>query len=196
MMSAIHTTRVNFAQRPELLFEALRDVPPTQLVRLLEFSHAGMMPKRSKVLVKNLLKDVFSTTEPRLLVISGHLYFDYILLQMLGREQHNLNKRQVESFYAKLEFLYKLGKLDSDTYNCLTAINKLRNSFAHNIFYDLNKWTAKSIPYVARYNLSPPRRKDLLRIFNIVVLRLSFMVEIFVLCDQNRWLHGEDIPKS
>lgn len=195
-MNAPHTTRVGFARQAESLFEALREVPPTQLVGLLKFSYTRMMTKRSKIFINNLLKDVFATTEPRLLVISGHLYFDYILLRMLDREHHTLNKRQVESFHAKLEFLYKVGRFDSDTYNCLIAVNRLRNSFAHNIFYDLSNWDARSIPYVQRYDLSPPRRKHLLQVFNILVLRLSFMVEIMVLSDQNKWLYGENMPKS
>jgi hypothetical protein len=196
IMSAPRTTRTGFAKRAELVFEALRDVPPTHLSEGLKVPYSKMVPKRSKNITKNLIKDVYTTNEPRLLVITGHLYFDYILSRMLEREQHNLSKRQSESFYAKLEFLNNLGRFDSDTYMCLTAINKLRNSFAHNIFYDLNAWDATAIPYVQRYTLTAPCRKDLLRIFNILVLRYAFLVEVVVLSTQHEWLYLERVPNA
>jgi hypothetical protein len=160
-----------------------------------EFPLGAFSPKKSIALTTNLIKDVNSVNEPRLLVLIGHLYFDYILGKMLDREPNNLTKRQKESFYAKLEFLNGRGKFDRHTYGCLTAINRLRNSFAHDIFYDLTKWNPTAIPYVERYQLRVPKRKGLLRAFNIIVLRLSFFALLDALIQHNRWLHLENVPK-
>lgn len=180
----------------KLIFEALSRVQPSRLQKILEFSLSDYMPRKSKALTTNLIKDVNSVKEPRLLVLTGHLYFDYILGKMLNKETHSLNKQQRESFHAKLEFLNACGKFDHQTYIGLKAINKLRNSFAHNIFYDITKWDSTTVPFVQHYNLRVPKRKDLLRIFNIVFLRLSFLALFDALIQSNRWLFLEDIPKS
>jgi len=182
--------------RAEPMFQALREIPLPKLPKVLEFPLNTFSPKKSKALVTNLIKDVNSVNEPRLLVLIGHLYFDYILERMLDREPNNLTQRQKESFYAKLKSLNHHEKFDHQTYECLTAINRLRNSFAHNIFYDLTKWSPTAIPYVQQYKLRVPKRRDLLRAFNIIVLRLSFFALLDALTQQNRWLHLEDVPKS
>ena len=180
----------------KFIFEALSRVQPTKLQKLLEFSLSDYMPRKSKALTTNMIKDVSSVKEPRLLVLIGHLYFDYILEKMLDKEPHSLNKHQRESFHAKLEFLNARSKFDHHIYIGLKEINKLRNSFAHNIFYDLTKWEPTTIPFVQLYNLQVPKRKDLLRTFNIVLLRLSFLALFDALIQSNRWLYLEDIPKS
>src|SRR5438552_6569192 len=182
--------------RAEPMFQALREIPVSNLPRVLEFPLHTFSPKKSRGLTTNLIKDVNSVNEPRLLVLIGHLYFDYILGKMLNREPNNLSQRQKESFYAKLEFLHGRGKFDGQTYECLTVINRLRNSFAHNIFYDLTKWDPTAVPYFQQYELRAPKSKRLLRAFNILVLRFSFFWLLDVLIQHNRWLHLEDIPKS
>jgi hypothetical protein len=94
------------------IFEALSRVQPSRLQRLLEFSLSDYMPRKSKALTTNLIKDISSVKEPRLLVITGHLYFDYVLEKILDKEPHRLNKQQRESFHAKLEFLNARSKFD------------------------------------------------------------------------------------
>ena len=180
----------------EPMFRALAALPPSRLPNLLKFPLHTFSPKKSRGLTSNLIKDVNSATEPRLLVLIGHLYFDYILGKMLDREQHTLSQKQQESFFAKLEFLNACGKFDPETYECLTVINRLRNSFAHNIFFDLTKWDPNVLPYVQRYDLRVPRRKSLLIAFDIVLLRLSFLALLEVLLKTNRWLYLEDVPRS
>jgi hypothetical protein len=192
----VHNLSGMLVMEIKFMFEALSRVQPSRLQNLLEFSLSEYMPRKSKALITNLIKDVSSVKEPRLLVITGHLYFDYILEKMLDKEPHSLNKQQRESFHAKLEFLNTRSKFDHQTYNGLKAINKLRNSFAHNIFYDLTKWEPTTIPFVQIYNLRIPKRKDLLRTFNIVLLRLSFLAIFDALIQSNSWLYLEDIPKS
>ncbi len=178
------------------MFLAFREIQPSHLPEVLELPLNIFSPRKSKSLATNLIKDINSVNEPRLLVLVGHLYFDYILGKILDREPNNLSQKQKESFYAKLEFLNGRGKFDQQTYSCLTAINRLRNSFAHDIFYDITKWDPTIIPYVPHYGLRVPKRKSLLRAFSIMVLRLSFLALLDVLLQQYSWLYLEDVPKS
>ena len=178
------------------MFEALRELPPSALPKVLEFPLEIFSRRKPKGLSSNMLKDIGSVNEPRLLVLTGHLYLDYILGKMVDREPNNLTQRQKESFYAKVEFLNTRNKFDRQTYSCLSAINKLRNSFAHDIFYDITKWNPTLIPYVQHYKLRVPKRKGLLRAFNIMVLKMSFFALVEVLFQQHRWLYLENVPKT
>src|SRR5687767_9325874 len=135
---------LNIKNRIAQSFRDLSQVSPSKYPELLKFP-SYPFAKRSKILTINLLKDVNQIEHPRLLVITGHLYFDYILYRMLDREQHNLNARQQESFHAKAKYLYNNGQLDLRTFTCLVEINKLRNLFAHQIFYDLSQWSPANI---------------------------------------------------
>ncbi|HEY9827229.1 MAG TPA: hypothetical protein V6D19_17465 [Stenomitos sp.] len=179
----------------EPLFNLLREIQFPNLIALQDTPLTSFLPRKSKGLTTNLLKDIFNVSEPMLVVIIGHLYFDYIFQRMLDREPHNLTKRQQESFYAKLEFLNMSGKFDSETYNCLLTINRLRNSFAHNVFYDITHWDPRTIPFVQKYSLRIPKQKKFLRAFDVVLLKLSFLAIFDVLLQQNQWLYLEDIPK-
>lgn len=180
----------------DVLFGILKDVPLSDLPKLLEESYQDLFPKKSKTLITNLLKDISLTSEPRLLVIIGHLYFDYILEKILEREAIPLSQRKRESFYAKLEIIYKRELLEDSTYESLRAINQLRNRFAHDIFFDIVHWDAKTIPYVSYYQLRIPKRRDLLRAFNIAVVKLTFFALPQSLINQHRWLNLHDVPSQ
>jgi len=180
--------------RKELVFGTLRRIPLSKLPELLDVDYTASMPRRSKTLLRNLTKDVYSTKEPRLLVIIGHLYFDYVLRRMLEREPNPLTKRQSQSFHARLVFLNQRGKFDAETCECLREVNRLRNVFAHDIFYCIEKWDPTRIPYVPRFALRVPRRKDLLRAFNVIVLRATYFALFDALAEQHEWLSLEDVP--
>lgn len=184
-----------YRSKSDELFSTLRDVPLTQLPLLLTHSYTELLPRSSKALLTNLFKDILSVKEPRLLVLTGHLYFDYILDRMVDKENHSLSSKQRESFYAKLEFLNKCSKFDCHTYSCLYSINRLRNNFAHNIFFDIVDWDATTIPYTSDYQLRIPKRRDLLRAFNIIVVRLTFFVLPESIIKQNKWLYLENVPR-
>lgn len=177
------------------LFEILSSIPLRELPKCTNTNLiADFMPQKSQLIIRNLLKDIYSTEEPRLLVIIGHLYFDNLLFKMLDRETHTLNQRQQESFYSKLEFLNGLGKFDNETYITLTAINRLRNRFAHDIFHKIDDWDPTLIPYTQKYNLKIPKQKALLIAFNILLLRMTFFSLVINLSDQHRWLYWEKVP--
>ena len=169
-------------------FRDLGKITPSNYPKLLQRPYYPYypFPKKSKILSTNLLKDVNYTDEPRQLVMIGHLYFNYILQQMLNKESHNLSAWQQESFHAKADFLHRNGKLDEKTFASLVEINQLRNIFAHQLFYDLSCWSPANMPVVQEFNLNVPKRKSLLRAFNIVLLRLCFFSLIVELEIQHR----------
>jgi len=178
------------------LFGILKNATLLELPSLVKTQAQDFLPKQSKSLITNLIKDVLAVSEPRLLVITGHLYFDYILGRIVQEESIELSKKEFESFSHKLNAIYKEGRLDADFLESLQAINKLRNKFSHDIFFDICYWDPCCIPYVGKHNLRVPRRKHLLRAFNILVIRLTFFTLALEMPTQKRWLFLEDVPKK
>ncbi|MEA5447054.1 hypothetical protein VB780_00625 [Leptolyngbya sp. CCNP1308] len=178
------------------LFRILKSVALPELPSLVETQVQDFLPKQSKSLTTNLIKDVVAVSEPRLLVITGHLYFDYILGRIIQEESIELSKKEFESFSRKLNAIHKKGALDTNFFESLQAINGLRNKFSHDIFFDISSWDPSCIPYVGKHDLRIPRRKYLLRAFNIVVVRLTFFTLALEMPEQKRWLFLEDIPKK
>jgi hypothetical protein len=180
----------------DAIFDHFKRMPFSDFPKLQSMWLNSILPKNSKALTTNLMKDIGGVEEPRLLVITIHLYFDYILQKMLDKESHNLSKRQQESFYAKLEFLKDIGRIDPKIYSCLFALNRLRNSFAHDIFYRITDWDPKTIPFVQTHQLRIPKVKKFLKSFNMLLLRVSFLVVLADLLDQYDWLYLENVRKK
>lgn len=176
------------------VFRILKSVALPELPSLVETQMQDFLPKQSKSLMKNLIKDIFAVSEPRLLVITGHLYFDYILERIVQEESINLSKKEIESFSRKLNAIHKKGEFDPIFFESLQAVNGLRNKFSHDIFFDISDWNPDCIPYVSKHNLRIPKRKHLLRAFNIVVVRLTFFTLALEMPTQKRWLFLEDMP--
>ena len=145
--------------------------------------------------MRNFYRDVFSISEHRLLVITGHLYLDYILEKMLEKANLELSEKQKQSFHIKVDKLNKSNMFDSETLISLIEINRLRNLLAHNIFYEISDWDPNRLPYAAKFNIKIPKRKYLLKAFNITYLRVSFFALIVVLSNQHKWLYLEDNPR-
>ena len=90
----------------ETFYEAMRKAPLTMLPKFLEIPFEDIMPKISRSLSSNLVKDVFVIKDPRLLVIAIHLYWDYILGRITAVYQSNLSKRDRQSFFLKLQYFF------------------------------------------------------------------------------------------
>ena len=153
-------------------------------------------PQSSKIFTKNLLKDIYSTSEPMQLVIVGHLYFDYFLFRALEEVGVNSKERRYQSFKAKLNKAQELDLLTELQYEFLVEINKLRNSFAHNVFFDVTSWDPTTLPLVRNYSLTVPKRKDLLVSFIVTHIRFGFFLLCMEAGDKNEWLALENVPQT
>ena len=173
------------------LFRQFAQLKPADFKKISEADLVSLLPKRSIGLSTNLLKEIFRISDPRLLALRGHLYFDHILTRMLERQlEHNSRL----TFAQKVTKLHALGSLSRREATTLRELNKLRNAFAHQAFYDFVAWDPSDIPFVVEQPLRSPRRRDLLVAFKTVLLRLTFMCLLFELYETHRWVYLEDIP--
>ncbi|CAQ79152.1 hypothetical protein VSAL_I1467 [Aliivibrio salmonicida LFI1238] len=81
------------------------------------------------------------------------MYFDYFLFRALEESGINSNGRRYQSFKAKLNKSQELELLTQLQYEFLDEINKLRNRFVHNVFFDVTSWDPTTLPLVRNYSL-------------------------------------------
>jgi len=99
--------------------------------------HAAFFPKKSKALVMNFFKLIFSIDDPLHLVIRSHLYTEVMLNAVITKNFKNPEKVINFSYSQKIKILFALGKLDTQLSTDLNYLNQLRNKFAHNLKYDI-----------------------------------------------------------
>jgi hypothetical protein len=177
------------------LFEGLKAIGSRQLPALLEGPFTTFLPKNSKALGTNFIKDVYSIAEPRILVITGHLYLDYVLNRIVAKELASTKRSSRASFHENLSALNAANKLDIDTFQALSAVNGLRNRFAHNLFFDVSEWDPTAIPYVNEFRLRVPQRHYLRQAFAILLLRFTFLVLLSELSQKYRWIYLENVRR-
>ena len=178
----------------DLLFTYMARLKPTDHLR----GHVGFvefLPRTSSALTTNVVKDVMAIDEPRLLVITGHLYLDYILHRLLVVQGGRPSNQMQESFSRRLKKVEDRGWLRTDHIYTMREINRLRNRFAHDIFYDLADWDPASIPYFARRTWRRPVRRHLLAAFNKNIFRLAIFSLLVEVSHQHQWLYLEKVPR-
>ncbi|MEZ8034342.1 hypothetical protein [Vibrio crassostreae] len=179
----------------DVLYRQMTSWSATYYKEFLKQDISTFFPQSSKIFTKNLLKDIHSTVEPMQLVIIGHLYFDYFLLRALEESGINSNDRRYQSFKAKLNKSQELELLTQLQYEFLDEINKLRNRFAHDVFFDITSWDPTTLPLVRNYSLVVPKRKDLLVSFIVTHIRFGFFLTCMEAGGKNEWLALENVPK-
>jgi hypothetical protein len=155
---------------------------------------ADLLPRHSKSLTTNLIKDLFSLEDPLLLVLTVHLYFDRIVA--LACRHAGLSRRvQTSTFANRLDKLQQLGPLPSSLALSLRALNRLRNAFAHNLLFDLADWDPRSFTFVGTAYKREPKRRASRRQKHLLIFRIAAFDLLDDLHHHWHWLCLEDLPR-
>jgi hypothetical protein len=121
------------------LYRALTAVPKRDFAKLNAAINgfASLLHKQRRALSTMLIADTWRISEPRLLVITGHLYFEYILNLLLQRKGLRVRR---DTFGAKLQYAEQNRLLSPIFVASLRSLNQLRNNYAHELFFDIAAW--------------------------------------------------------
>ncbi len=132
----------------------------------------ALLPKKSKALVTNFFKVVFSIDDPLHLVIRSHLYTEVMLNAVIRKNFKNPEKIIDFSYSQKIKILYALGKLDNQLSADLSQLNQLRNKFAHNLKYDIAEFDfSKFSDLNGIYTLKDYNRKSAKKSLNLLLFK-------------------------
>lgn len=180
----------------EIIFQALADCKVSDYNNKVLSSLASLFPKDSNSLSRLLMKNVLEPGDLLLIVITGHLYMDYILGLCIARKGENSCLKKYQSFSGRLMKANELGYFQLNEYIFLKEINRLRNKLAHDIFYDIYKWDLSVLPYVSQNQIKVPKVKKYRLELIKVVIKLGCLVTFWQLGSRNRWLRLEDRPQN
>lgn len=138
------------------------------------------LPKKTKIMGRAFLKDIVEIKDIRLLILLSHLYFENYINEILKKRLGHSSKMLDLSFSIKLEILHA-SKIISDDffYTELRFINKLRNNYAHNLYFDILDYNfdkspaIKSLKVLNKYRSKRAKRKlydFILRIYLIYLV--------------------------
>jgi len=147
----------------------------------------GMLPKKSKVLVTNLIKSLFSIDEPLHLVLVMHLYSEVMLDAIIRKKMTNSKEILEYSYFQKIQVLHALGTIDSTLENDLKTLNRLRNNFVHELHYDIAEFDlTKFSDMKGIYKKKNYKRKSEKKMLNLLLLKFEIMLILANMTDQFR----------
>ena len=135
-------------------------------------------PKTTKILHTSYFKEVCSCEDVRLLTLVSHLYIENFLNEIINRRIPNPNKILDYRFKQKLDIIHSLNHLSLDLYDDINFLNKLRNSFAHDLKFNISKFDfEKSLSLKKYYKLNPYKKKSYQNLFLVTLYKL-FLFEL------------------
>lgn len=148
------------------------------------------LPKKSKALVTNFYKLIFSIDDPLHLIIRSHLYTEVMLNAVIRKNFKNPEKIIDFSYSQKIKTLFALGKLDNLLYSDLIQLNQLRNKFSHNLKYDIAEFDfSKFSDMKGIYTLKDYDRKSAKKSFNLLLFKYECLFILEKMTDHFREIY-------
>lgn len=159
----------------------------TQLHLASNEMYSAFFPKKSKALVINLYKLIYSIDDPLHLVIRSHLYTEVMLNSIIKNNFTNSEKIVEYSYFQKIQLLVALGKLDNRLSADLIHLNKLRNKFAHNLHYNIADFDFSHFSDLnGVYKKKDYKRKSAKQSLNLFLFKFEILFILGNMTDQFR----------
>ena len=155
------------------------------------------LPNKTKIMGRALLKDIIEIEDHRLLILISHLYFENFIEEIIKKRLNYSSRTLKLSFSHKLEILYASKIFDDFYYSELGFINNLRNSYAHNLSFDILDYNfdksprLKSLKILKKYRSKRAKRK----LYNFII-RIYLTYILFALSDNFREIYLLDSMKN
>lgn len=150
----------------------------------------NFLPKKTKIMGRAFLKDVIEIEDHRLLILISHLYFENFIEEIIKKRLNYSSRTLNSSFSQKLELLHTSEIIDEFYYSELKFINNLRNSYAHNLSFDVldydfnNSPELKSLKILQKYRSKRAKTK----LYNFII-RIYLTYIFFALSHDFKEIH-------
>ena len=145
------------------------------------------LPKKTRVLTTNILKDIYRINDPRLLILIMHLYMENVVNGIIRENLKTPDKILDYRFYQKVQILQTSGIIENKISEDLLILNQLRNKYAHNLYFDAASIDVSKFSDMADvYSLKNYKRKSEKRLLNLFLLKLEMMFLITGISEKHR----------
>ena len=155
------------------------------------------LPNKTKIMGRAFLKDITEIEDHRLLILMSHLYFENFIEEIIKKRLNYSSRTLNLSFFNKLEILYASKIFDDFFYSELRFINNLRNSYAHNLSFDILDYNfdksprLKNLKILKKYHAKRSKRK----LYNFII-RMYLISILFALSHDFREIHLLDMKNE
>jgi len=166
-----------------------KDYP--KIENMIDVSIQSMMPEKSKVLSRNLKKKIFGQQDFLQIVLTGHLYIERLINEILSKELNGFNQlgNLFNTFYKKVSFIRSESILNESLCDDILLLNNLRNKYAHRLNYDICIFNIFDFSYLQEYrNNVDIRYKKNKKIAYRVFVKLIVVSLESDLCNQKKYL--------
>ena len=127
------------------------------------------------------LRELFKEKHPRELVIESHLLIENILNELIKNNFKNSKKLIELGFSKKLDIAHGLELINMCDYSDIVLLNKLRNKFAHDFFFNytdfsFNKFT--SFIWISNLDLSNKKLEQQFYLLTLKIIILLLIMKI------------------
>lgn len=127
---------------------------------------------KSERTVEEFVKQLNTIKEPISAVVTIHLYTEYWLDVIIKNKTKTPSKILNWSYASKLQVVYNIDLITEELYLNLIKLNKLRNTCAHNLYYDFKDINFKEYTlYNMDEKISDINTDD--KMFHIAVIGIS-----------------------
>lgn len=156
------------------------------------------LPKKTKIMGTSFLKDIVEIQDIRLLILLAHLYFENYIDEILKKRLGHSSKMLDFRFIVKLEILYASEIISDDNFYAeLKFINKLRNKYAHNLYFDIVDYNFDKSPAIRSLKvLNKYRSKRSKRKLYDFILRIYLIYLVFIFSENFKETNFLDVMKN
>ena len=130
------------------------------------------------------LRRIYNEDDPLTLTIKSHIFIENFMNEIIKQKfrysELILNPKGGRfSFYLKLNLLRSKNYLDVKMYSDILSLSKLRNKFAHDIFYDISEIKMENFYYCDDlYEGLELKSEEAKRIFNTHILKTVLYIRL------------------
>ncbi|MCX9026333.1 MAG: hypothetical protein OIN85_09600 [Candidatus Methanoperedens sp.] len=152
-----------------------------------------------KPLGSEFLRKIYDEIDPLSLIVKAHLFVENFLDEIIRikfRNSQLILDRRDFTFSLKLDILRSKNYLDEKLYSDIMLLNKLRNKFAHDLFYDISDFDMSKFYYCdGFYDKVKTNSKEAKRVLNIHILRIVLCQLLFRLTKKYPFISDIKIKK-
>ncbi len=166
------------------MFDLERWQDENELIRYLENKDFAYVENPSEnYLSSHFLQFIGNEKDPLSLTLKAHLYIENFLEEILKRKFKSsalLLKNRDFTFSLKLDTLRAKNYLDEKLYKDVRLLNKLRNKFAHDLFFDISTFDMSQFYYCEDlYRRVIVKSREAKRLVNVSIFR-SILWQLFL----------------
>ncbi|MDH4230694.1 MAG: hypothetical protein OEW04_01540 [Nitrospirota bacterium] len=153
-----------------------------------------------KPLGSDMLRMLNREKEPLNIILNAHLFIENfldVIIQRKFKHSQLLLQNSAFTFSMKVDVLRAKNYLDDKLYNDIKLLNRLRNKYAHDLYYDLDDFEIAALSYCEDFtkHVKPPTKAARVAA-KIYMLKVVLYYLLLRLTNRYPFIGGIELPEK